>query len=123
MTTTNLNNLNLKPKSKRGGSRPNAGRKPEVALQELKKIKERIAAHGIQEVEITKAHGQKIKLTRIEALLDVLFDMGFKEKNLAAIKEYYDRQLGKAIQPIAGTGENNEIVVKILGYGDGKFQI
>lgn len=110
-------------KGKLGGYRPGSGRKPDMNKEVIKTIKERIAAHGAQEVEVTRSNGEKVKLTRIEALLDILFIMGFRDKNIQAIKEYNDRQLGKAIQPISGTGENNEIIVKILGYDDGKFKL
>ncbi len=71
-----------------GGKRNNSGRKPDIEKIELENIKEKISQHGI-------TNDEKEKKERILVLLDKLFEKG-KEGNIKAIKEYFDRQLGKS---------------------------
>ncbi len=61
----------------------------------------------MEEVEIetsTRIGKEVIKKRRTLVLLDVLFAKGAKDKDVQAIKEYFDRQLGKASQPIDLSG-------------------
>ncbi len=108
-----LNSLKKEGKSKRGGLRSGAGRRPDLNKQTLAEVKARIAGHAAVEIEVTKS-GKMVRILRIEALLDILFREGMKG-NIQAIKEYLDRQIGKAIQPISGAGENMEFVCRIIG--------
>lgn len=64
--------------------------------------------HALEEVPITvTTDGQtkSIKMTRAQALLDMLFTEGIRRKNVTATKEYFDRTRGKARQPIEHSGE------------------
>ncbi len=49
----------------------------------------------MEEVDVQRA-GQIVKLSRIEAMLEVLFLEGFTKRNVRAITEYLDRTLGKS---------------------------
>ena len=59
-------------------------------------------------------------------LLEVLFNKAYSEKDVAAIKEWFDRAVGRPAQPIRGDGDEDtpikmEIdISKILdkAYGD-----
>jgi len=97
-----------------GGIRPGAGR-PKLTDEERlkradlkdalkKELYRRVYGHGWAVVK--KAGKEK---TRIEHLLDVLFELGFTKKNINAIKEYYDRMLGKSKESIDLTTKGEKI--------------
>lgn len=88
---------------KNGGKRAGSGRKPAVDKHVLLTVKEMIAKHATEEIEVQPSRTSKelVKKSRYLILLDVLFEEGTK-KNIPAIKEYYDRTLGKVPQPIKG---------------------
>lgn len=87
---------NRKPrkKMKHGGARKGAGRKPKKDNENVRKMKELIEGHGLEMEDI---NGKKVE--RIAILLTVLFREGAKG-NITAIKEYLDRQLGKAKESV-----------------------
>ena len=86
-----------------GGSREGSGRKPLLNKEELEKVRELIGQHG------SEIDGIFAKKERCLALLDVLYEEGFTKHNIAAIKEYFDRQLGKAPQGIDLTTKGEKV--------------
>lgn len=107
-------NIENKPKSKRGGKRNGSGRKPLLDKKILEQIKERMKAHGAEQVLVEGIEKKKMKMTRAEALLEVLYKEGLKG-NIQAIKEYFDRIMGKAVQPIEGVKEGEAITIDFVG--------
>lgn len=103
--------ISTKPKGKNGGARPGSGRKPSPEIERINRLKDEAEQHALQVVDIPTygADGKKlkktIKLARSVALLDVLFNEGIENKNIPAIREYFDRTRGKARQPIEHSGE------------------
>ncbi|EKD24136.1 MAG: hypothetical protein ACD_81C00100G0012 [uncultured bacterium] len=94
----------------RGGFRPGSGRKSNQDKLERLEIKAIHDAHILEEVdvvEVDKATGgtRIVTKTRVQALLDVLYSEGHNRKNIAAIKEYFDRTQGKPLQGIQHGGE------------------
>lgn len=116
-----LNSLKKEGKSKRGGLRSGAGRRPNLDRQTLAEVKARIAGHAAVEIEVTR-NGKMERILRIEAVLDILFREGMKG-NIQAIKEYLDRQIGKATQPLSGGGEGGEITCVIVGANPDKYNL
>lgn len=96
-----LEKLEKDEKSRWGGKRQNSGRKPQLGKEELERVKELIGQHG-SEVDPDK------KQERVLVLLDQLYKEG-KDGNIAAIKEYLDRQLGKAKDSIDITTKGDKI--------------
>lgn len=106
-----------KKSSKRGGSRPGtggkrpgAGRKPNKERLIKLGIKEILDKHGLETVEVVetdRATGatRTVPKTRVQALLDVLYNEGHNKRNVPAIKEYYDRVMGRPIQSLQHSGE------------------
>jgi hypothetical protein len=78
-----------------------AGKSPDVIA-----VKE---AHLMEEVEVTITDGtgrtRKEKKSTLKAMLDVLRQEGLKNKSVPAIKEYFDRTLGKAKQEVEVAGD------------------
>lgn len=114
---SNLENLNKITNSSLGngygGARLNAGRKPNKDKAMIRKMKAKIEKHGLG-MEV--ANGKK--QTRIEILLTVLFREGAKG-SVAAIKEYFDRQVGKSKESIElGNSEDRAFQVNITTVGD-----
>jgi hypothetical protein len=94
-------NIEKRPKSKKGGYRPGSGRKPLVSKEEIERVKKLIEQHS---VEIDPK--DKKKRARILRLLDTLYEEGVKRRNIAAIREYLDRQLGKSKEHVDHTTGN-----------------
>ena len=98
-------------RKKNGGARPGAGRKPSAELERINRLKDEAEQHALQEIDapVYDADGKKtkktIKMARSVALLDLLFTEGLTNRNIPAIKEYFDRTRGKARQPIEHSGE------------------
>ena len=93
---------------RRGGAREGAGRKPMEERERLNTLKDQAELHALEEVPMAvTVDGQvkNIKMTRAQALLDMLFTEGIKRKSIPATKEYFDRTRGKARQPIEHSGE------------------
>lgn len=110
--STNLENLKKNRKSKKekkhGGARSGAGRKPKIDNENVRKMKELIEGHGLEQEDI---NGKKLE--RVIILLTVLFREGAKG-NIAAIKEYLDRQLGKAKESVElKNGDGGSFSIKI----------
>ena len=104
-------------RKKNGGARKGSGRKPLLEKQVLEEIKARMKSHGATEIDVKRKDGTTERLTRAEALLDILFVEGFNNKNITAIKEYFDRIIGKAVQPLEGVKDGEPLVVDFLGEG------
>ena len=96
--TKNLENLNIATNSsvdsRHGGARLNAGRKPNRDKEAVRKMKSKIEQHGLK-TEVINGKKQ----SRVEILLTVLFREGAKG-NVSAIKEYFDRQVGRSKESI-----------------------
>lgn len=95
-------------KGQHGGAREGAGRKPAEDRERLQTLKDKAEDHALEEVAIAVTEGgttKKVKMARHVALLDVLFQEGLKRKSIPAIKEYFDRTRGKAVQPLQHSGE------------------
>lgn len=115
--SSNLENLNKITNSSSGngygGARLNAGRKPNKDKAMIKKMKAKIEKHGLG-TEVINGKKQ----SRIEILLTVLFREGAKG-SVSAIKEYLDRQVGKAKERIElGSPEDRAFQVNITTVGD-----
>lgn len=113
---------NRKP-GQNGGARKNAGRKPLAANVALEQLKQELGVHAIEKIDVKTKEGKLFKLTRIQALMNMLFVEAIEHKNVQAAKEYLDRTMGKSVQPIAGTGEGGEFICKIVGYDIGKYNL
>lgn len=100
--------VNQGEKKKHGGARQGAGRKPSEDRERLITLQEQAEMHALEEVPIAvtmNGETRNIKMTRAQALLDMLFTEGIKRKSIPATKEYFDRTRGKARQPIEHSGE------------------
>ena len=73
-----------------GGKRDGSGRKPLLDKEEILRVKELLSQHSA-EVDETDLE----KRERVLVLMDKLYEEG-KAGNIMAIKEYLDRQMGKA---------------------------
>lgn len=96
-------NSETKSKKRRGGARQGAGRKPNLEKLKAKGIKEMMENHAQEVVDVVVMNKQTgktevVKKTRQQALLDALYTEGHNNKNIPAIKEYFDRTMGKATQ-------------------------
>lgn len=103
----NLEKLENPKNSSWGGKRQGSGRRPLLNKEELEKVRELISQHGSEIDENTKQE-------RCLNLLDVLYEEGFEKRNIMAIKEYLDRQLGKSAQGIDLTTKGKEIPTAVL---------
>lgn len=91
-----------------GGARENSGRKPDAEKERVQQLTLHAEQHALEEVDVTLTSAKGIEIvkkTRDIALLDVLFTEGLKNKNISAIKEYFDRTRGRARQPVEHSGE------------------
>lgn len=79
--------------------RPKGSMNCNIKIQ-IKQLKERIANHGFEEVDISVGNGAFERLSRVEAIMNVLFDEGINKHNIYAVKEYLDRTIGKPAQEI-----------------------
>ena len=102
-----------KTKKKMGGARPGAGRPANPQLVEMRKALSYIRQHANTVVALKdKETGKLVKKKRLEFLLDVLFQLGVNQKNVPAIKEYFNRSIGKAIQYIDDITEDKPLTDK-----------
>ena len=94
--------MKTKPKKEnRGGARANSGRPKNPQRQEFIKVFKDIRNHSNEVVALRdKKTGQIIKKKRVLFLLDALWTLAVNEKNVYAIKEYFDRAIGKSPQTI-----------------------
>lgn len=107
----------IKPEpGKRGGARPGSGRKPTEASELRRNHLQFIREHANElvpvKVEDKKTGKSKIiKMKRIAVVMEMLFGQ-VQAKEGWAVREYLDRVLGKAMQPIGGD-EDEPIVLRI----------
>lgn len=91
----------------RGGYRAGAGRKPDEQKEEVKALREAVLGFLNEEGEmiVTDAQGQRVvKAINNLILVKTLFHEAVKNKNVAAIKEIWDRAYGKAKQTVEMDG-------------------
>lgn len=117
------------PPKKNGGARPGAGRKPATeispdAAQLRRGHLQYIREHANEKVlleEITytyegkgkkkKKHIEYVEMTRLQATLEMMF-RAIRQGESWAVREYLDRVLGKAAQPVVGD-EDEPIVLRV----------
>jgi hypothetical protein len=98
---SDVENLEKQHKAKHGGPRKGSGRKPLISKDEIERVKRLIEEHSM---DIDPK--DKKKRIRILRILDVLYEEGTKKKpNIAALKEYLDRQLGKSKEHVELKGD------------------
>lgn len=102
--TKKTEKLKKPPRGKNGGARPGSGRKALAETPIVQELKVLIDNHGKDLVELVTKNGV-VKKARVLILLDKLFVDGY-QGNIQAIKEYLDRVLGKAVQPLTGDTKN-----------------
>lgn len=101
---------------KHGGSRPGSGRKPTDASEMRRTHLQFIREHA-EELVSVKLQDQKtgkvkiVKMTRLAVTMEKVFAEVQRGESWA-VREYLDRVLGKATQPIGGD-DDMPIVVKI----------
>jgi hypothetical protein len=103
--------LKKPPRGKNGGARPGSGRKALAETPIVQELKVLIDNHGKDLVELATKNGV-VKKARVLILLDKLFVDGYGG-NIQAIKEYLDRVLGKAVQPISGPDKDKPLSINI----------
>ena len=100
-----------KPKSTWGGSR--GGGRPTSEQMLIKRgLKKLIDEHTNAEtdVRITDPKTGKVKIIkkpRMLVILEILFQIASQGKDVGAIKEWLDRAVGKAPQPLRGDGDDD----------------
>lgn len=99
-----LEKLENTEKSNWGGARINSGRKPLLNKAALEEVKLIISQHL---AEIDENDLQKRE--RILVLLDILYEEG-KKGNISAIKEYFDRQMGKVQDKLDVTSDGKPLI-------------
>lgn len=109
MDNEELEKLEKENKSSWGGKRDKSGRKPQLANEELQRVKELISFHGGELDDIEQKE-------RVLVLMDQLYKLG-RAGNVIAIKEYLDRQIGKAKESIDHTTDGEKIEIITIGYG------
>lgn len=99
---------------KNGGARKGAGRPKHADKITVKAMKKLLEEHGLTEIDVKVGNTGAVKRqARTLFVFDKLFELAMKG-DIKAAKEYLDRLLGKAQQPILfdGTMENNHTVSK-----------
>ena len=92
-----------------GGAREGAGKPKNPQRQEFLKVYADIKNHANEEVEAKdETTGKTIKKKRVLFLLDTLYSLATKDKNVYAVKEYFDRALGKSRQYVEVDDNDNE---------------
>jgi len=105
--------LKSKAEKKSGGTRSGAGRPRKEDKEAVRQMKDLIEGHGL---EAETVNGKK--QARVSILLTVLFREGAKG-NIAAIREYLDRQIGKSTESIElGNKDDRVFKVKISTVGN-----
>ena len=95
-----------------GGARKGAGRKPRKASITYEKLTELCELHAQEVIEVrvldkqTKKYKTE-KMSRAHALLNALFERALHKKDVPAIREYFDRTMGRARQQISLDGNVN----------------
>lgn len=102
-------------KKSRGGARPGAGQPPKEETLIKRGIKQYIDDHINEEVDVKitdpkTGKSRIIKKPRVAVVLQHLYALGMGQTdkgNGAALKEWLDRAVGKAPQPIKGDSEDD----------------
>lgn len=110
----------------------NSGRKPKEENLIKRGVRELMDGHFLEEVPVRikdPKTGQERVINKPRSLivLDALFKVAVDTKNVPAMKEWFDRAIGKAPQPIRGDGDSDapvKLEVDITSmldkaYGDG----
>lgn len=108
------------------------GRKPKEENLIKRGVRELMDGHFLEEVPVRikdPKTGQERVINKPRSLivLDALFKVAVDTKNVPAMKEWFDRAIGKAPQPIRGDGDSDapvKLEVDITSmldkaYGDG----
>ena len=90
MENQSLEKLEKVKKSNWGGFRPGSGRKPLLSPEALDEVRELVAQHSAEVDETDKEKRQRVLI-----LMEKLYEYG-KKGNIAAVREYLDRQMGKS---------------------------
>lgn len=98
---------------KHGGVRPGSGRKKLEAHVVVQSIKEKMRDFANEIVSVKTVDGKVLKRTRSQVLLAILYEEAIKNKNIPAIKEFYDRTQGKAEQPLLGDTDDGVLHIKL----------
>lgn len=121
------------PKGGNGGAREGAGRDPLSAMERRKTLKQTWQEFGLEEVEIKypkqlekgNVVERRLKMKRLRVVQEAIFKKA-ATGDVPAIKEFNDRVLGKAPQPIVGDDDEPPVglnlgIDRILGkaYGNG----
>lgn len=117
---TNIDSLKKIDKSKqvgKGGKREGSGRKPTEQTLIKKGIKQIVDTHANEEVEVLITDRAtkkviKVKKPRVLIVMEYLYKIGTGENNVGALKEWLDRSMGKAPQPLKGD-ENDDTPIRI----------
>lgn len=123
----------IKPvRGKNGGVRPGSGRPLKEELVIKRGVRELMDGHFLEEVPVRikdpkTGKERVINKPRSLVILDALFKVAVETKNVPAMKEWFDRAIGKAPQPIRGDGDSDapvKLEVDITSmldkaYGDG----
>ncbi len=91
---------------------PGSGRKPSEQTLIKRGLRQLMDEHANEEVDIEitdKKTGKRIviKKPRSVILLETLYKKAFIDKDIGAIKEWFDRAVGKAPQPIRGDANDD----------------
>ena len=101
-------NQSFDKRKNNGGKREGSGRKKSQDRERLVTLKDKAEDFALEEIDVQEKNGTNfrvIKMTRNQALLNVLFEEGFKRKSIPAIKEFFDRTRGKSRQELELSGE------------------
>lgn len=99
-----------------GGRQPGSGRKPKESTIIFRGIREYIDEYflGVEKVKVTDPISGKSRMVdkpRAVILAEDLFKKGHYgtaiDKDIPAIKEFFDRAIGKSPQPIRGDAEDD----------------
>lgn len=102
-----LEKLENVEKSTHGGYREGSGRKPLLNKEDLAIVKDLLNQHG-SEIDPLK------KKERLLVLMDKLYELGSNEGNIAAIKEYFDRMMGKSKESLDIKSDGERIIPQII---------
>lgn len=108
----------VQPK-KNGGARPGSGRKPGGTALQKRIVKQVLAAHYDEEVEIEVKDAKtgktvKVKKPRALAVMEKLYQVGMAGAgNDAALDRWLNRALGKPPQPLIGDEDEAPVAIDL----------
>ncbi len=91
---------------------PGTGNPPKEITLLRRGIKAFMEQHSNEKIDVKitdpkTGQTRTIKKPRAMVLLEVLFAKAYTDKDVAAIKEWFDRAVGKSAQPIRGDGDDD----------------